>query len=30
VTDHGDFINVFDDGLMKRVASCINRGQRCT
>ncbi|NEB76659.1 DUF1996 domain-containing protein [Streptomyces sp. SID14478] len=30
VTDHGDFINVFDDKLMRRVASCINRGDRCT
>ncbi|WP_338695877.1 DUF1996 domain-containing protein [Streptomyces sp. Q6] len=30
VTDHGDFINVFDDRLMRRVASCINRGDRCT
>ncbi|MEU6390299.1 DUF1996 domain-containing protein [Streptomyces sp. NPDC046939] len=30
VTDHGDFINVFDDKLMRRVANCINRGDRCT
>ncbi|MCQ4207121.1 DUF1996 domain-containing protein [Streptomyces longispororuber] len=30
VTDHGDFINVFDTRLMQRVASCINRGDRCT
>ncbi|MFI7340420.1 DUF1996 domain-containing protein [Streptomyces sp. NPDC050085] len=30
ITDHGDFINVFDDKLMQRVASCINRGQNCT
>ncbi|MFI7386767.1 DUF1996 domain-containing protein [Streptomyces sp. NPDC049813] len=30
VTDHGDFINVFDDKLMRRVASCVNRGDRCT
>jgi hypothetical protein len=29
VTDHGDFINVFDENLMQRVAKCINRGQRC-
>ncbi|GAA2312806.1 hypothetical protein GCM10010431_36390 [Streptomyces kunmingensis] len=29
-TDHGDFINVFDDKLMQRVANCINRGDRCT
>ncbi|ATL27230.1 putative secreted protein [Streptomyces formicae] len=29
VTDHGDFINVFDQKLMRRVASCVNSGQRC-
>lgn len=29
VTDHGDFINVFDQRLMKRMAKCINSGQRC-
>ncbi|WP_367041212.1 DUF1996 domain-containing protein [Streptomyces sp. Je 1-332] len=29
VTDHGDFINVFDEGLMNRMAKCINSGQRC-
>ncbi|MFE0175857.1 DUF1996 domain-containing protein [Streptomyces sp. NPDC059002] len=29
VTDHGDFINVFDERLMQRVAKCINSGQRC-
>ncbi|WP_392669994.1 DUF1996 domain-containing protein [Streptomyces sp. LN785] len=29
VTDHGDFINVFDDKLMKKVVSCINGGRRC-
>jgi hypothetical protein len=29
VTDHGDFINVFDDNLMKKVVSCINGGRRC-
>ncbi|MGW3121498.1 DUF1996 domain-containing protein [Streptomyces sp. NPDC001107] len=29
VTDHGDFINVFDDGLMKEVVSCINGGRAC-
>ncbi|MFI7008190.1 DUF1996 domain-containing protein [Streptomyces sp. NPDC050145] len=29
VTDHGDFINVFDERLMRRVAACINRGDRC-
>ncbi|AZM52884.1 hypothetical protein DMA15_09955 [Streptomyces sp. WAC 01529] len=30
VTDHGDFINVFDERLMRRVADCVNSGQRCT
>ncbi|MGA4848464.1 DUF1996 domain-containing protein [Streptomyces sp. G5(2025)] len=30
VTDHGDFINVFDERLMRRVAGCVNSGQRCT
>lgn len=30
VTDHGDFINVFDEKLMRRVAQCVNSGQRCT
>ncbi|MBT2441468.1 DUF1996 domain-containing protein [Streptomyces sp. ISL-36] len=30
VTDHGDFINVFDKRLMKRLVSCINEGRRCT
>lgn len=29
VTDHGDFINVFDEKLMRRMVSCINGGQRC-
>ncbi|WP_328889366.1 DUF1996 domain-containing protein [Streptomyces sp. NBC_00316] len=29
VTDHGDFINVFDDNLMKKVVSCINNGRKC-
>ncbi|MFC8513789.1 DUF1996 domain-containing protein [Streptomyces sp. NPDC057257] len=29
VTDHGDFINVFDEGLMKEVVSCINGGRNC-
>ncbi|MFB8109460.1 DUF1996 domain-containing protein [[Kitasatospora] papulosa] len=28
-TDHGDFTNVFDDKLMKKVVSCINGGRRC-
>ncbi|MEE1755197.1 DUF1996 domain-containing protein [Streptomyces sp. SP18CS02] len=30
ITDHGDFINVFDNGLMKKVVGCINGGRRCT
>lgn len=29
VTDHGDFINVFDDRLMRRAVNCINDGRRC-
>ncbi|MER7723749.1 DUF1996 domain-containing protein [Streptomyces sp. NPDC096323] len=29
VTDHGDFINVFDAKLMRRVVSCINDGRKC-
>lgn len=29
VTDHGDFINVFDERLMRRVADCVNSGRRC-
>ncbi|MFD7445506.1 DUF1996 domain-containing protein [Streptomyces sp. NPDC059909] len=29
VTDHGDFINVFDDDLMQSMVSCINDGRRC-
>lgn len=29
ITDHGDFINVFDERLMDRVAKCINGGKRC-
>ncbi|MGW4234288.1 DUF1996 domain-containing protein [Streptomyces sp. NPDC004980] len=28
-TDHGDFINVFDDRVMKKVVSCVNGGRRC-
>ncbi|MGA4842399.1 DUF1996 domain-containing protein [Streptomyces sp. G45] len=30
VTDHGDFINVFDERLMRRVAQCLNEGRRCS
>jgi hypothetical protein len=29
VTDHGDFINVFDSRLMTRMVGCINTGRRC-
>ncbi|MFF9864646.1 DUF1996 domain-containing protein [Streptomyces sp. NPDC013953] len=29
VTDHGDFINVFDDSLMKDLVDCINEGRTC-
>jgi len=29
VTDHGDFINVFDERLMQRMVQCINTGRRC-
>jgi uncharacterized membrane protein YgcG len=29
VTDHGDFINVFDEGLMKDMVNCINNGEKC-
>ncbi|MFI1399533.1 DUF1996 domain-containing protein [Streptomyces sp. NPDC020681] len=29
ITDHGDFINVFDENLMNKVVNCINSGQRC-
>ncbi|MEJ8661246.1 DUF1996 domain-containing protein [Streptomyces sp. MS1.AVA.4] len=29
VTDHGDFINVFDDELMRTMVDCINGGREC-
>ncbi|MER6614149.1 DUF1996 domain-containing protein [Streptomyces xantholiticus] len=29
VTDHGDFINVFDERLMRELVSCLNEGRRC-
>ncbi|WP_309234985.1 DUF1996 domain-containing protein [Streptomyces lunaelactis] len=29
VTDHGDFINVFDDSLMRELVDCINEGREC-
>ncbi|MEU1455922.1 DUF1996 domain-containing protein [Streptomyces avermitilis] len=29
VTDHGDFINVFDEDLMQEMVDCINDGRKC-
>ncbi|UIX28681.1 DUF1996 domain-containing protein [Streptomyces sp. GQFP] len=29
VTDHGDFINVFDENLMREMVDCINAGRQC-
>ncbi|WP_416974172.1 DUF1996 domain-containing protein [Streptomyces sp. 4F14] len=29
ITDHGDFINVFDKKLMNRMVQCINTGRKC-
>ncbi|MFE2459208.1 DUF1996 domain-containing protein [Streptomyces sp. NPDC059402] len=29
VTDHSDFINVFDEGLMRKMVECINSGREC-
>lgn len=29
VTDHGDFINVMNDGLMTQAVDCINSGRQC-
>ncbi|GGX11602.1 DUF1996 domain-containing protein [Streptomyces chryseus] len=29
-TDHGDFINVFNSQLMKKVVACVNEGRQCT
>lgn len=29
ITDHGDFINVFDESLMNRMVQCINTGRTC-
>ncbi|WP_338898665.1 DUF1996 domain-containing protein [Streptomyces sp. TG1A-60] len=29
ITDHNDFINVMDEGLMNQVVQCINSGQNC-
>jgi hypothetical protein len=29
ITDHGDFINVFNNRLMQQMVNCINGGRRC-
>jgi hypothetical protein len=29
ITDHGDFVNVFDEQLMNQMVLCINSGRRC-
>ncbi|MER5896441.1 DUF1996 domain-containing protein [Streptomyces sp. NPDC001876] len=29
VTDHGDFINVFDETLMAELVGCLNEGRKC-
>ncbi|WP_217236335.1 DUF1996 domain-containing protein [Streptomyces sp. AC555_RSS877] len=29
ITDHGDFINVFDEALMNQMVRCINTGRQC-
>ena len=29
VTDHGDFINVFDEKLMQEMVDCVNQGRKC-
>ncbi|MFF0010953.1 DUF1996 domain-containing protein [Streptomyces sp. NPDC005374] len=29
VTDHGDFINVFDENLMNEMVDCVNSGRQC-
>ncbi|MER5181445.1 DUF1996 domain-containing protein [Streptomyces sp. NPDC002896] len=29
ITDHDDFINVFDENLMNKMVDCINGGRRC-
>ncbi len=29
ITDHGDFVNVFDERLMNKMVTCINAGRRC-
>ncbi|WP_330176145.1 DUF1996 domain-containing protein [Streptomyces sp. NBC_01498] len=29
ITDHGDFINVFDDAVMTKMVDCINTGKEC-
>jgi hypothetical protein len=29
ITDHGDFVNVFDEQLMTEMVQCINTGRKC-
>ena len=29
ITDHDDFINVFDENMMNKMVNCINSGQKC-
>jgi hypothetical protein len=29
ITDHDDFINVFDESLMNKMVNCINTGRKC-
>jgi hypothetical protein len=29
ITDHGDFVNVFDEQVMNQMVECINTGQEC-
>ncbi|RDG35694.1 DUF1996 domain-containing protein [Streptomyces corynorhini] len=29
ITDHGDFINVFDENVMNELVSCVNQGRKC-
>ncbi|MFF8012785.1 DUF1996 domain-containing protein [Streptomyces sp. NPDC007929] len=29
ITDHGDFINIFDEDLMGEMVDCINEGRKC-
>ncbi|WP_449487725.1 hypothetical protein [Streptomyces purpurascens] len=29
ITDHGDFINFFNDNVMNEMVECINDGENC-